>query len=130
MAKKTYVLDTNVYLTSAGSIDAYGNNDIIIPLKILDEIDKHKKRQDSVGSQAREIIRRLDHFRSGGNLSKGVRMGKGKGILKVCAYNPFCIPDDLDLYLHCRLRVVLFGKSIYQTHPYPNTLLPSSQQYG
>ncbi len=62
MAKKTYVLDTNVYLTSAGSIDAYGNNDIIIPLKILDEIDKHKKRQDSVGSQAREIIRRLDSF--------------------------------------------------------------------
>ena len=97
MAKKTYVLDTNVYLTSASSIDAFGNNDIIIPLKILDEIDKHKKRQDSVGSQAREIIRRLDHFRSGGNLSKGVRMGKGKGILKVCSYNPFCLPDDLDL---------------------------------
>ncbi|HAI43862.1 MAG TPA: phosphate starvation-inducible protein PhoH [Maribacter sp.] len=97
MAKKTYVLDTNVYLTSATAINAFGNNDIVIPLKILDEIDKHKKRQDSVGSQAREIIRRLDSFRSGGNLSKGVRMGKGKGILKVCSYNPFCLPDDLDL---------------------------------
>jgi|TARA_X000001388_G_scaffold41766_1_gene29390 PhoH-like ATPase len=97
LAKKTYVLDTNVYLTNASCINAFGNNDIIIPLKILDEIDKHKKRQDSVGSQAREIIRRLDSFRTGGNLSKGVRMGKGKGILKVCSYNPFCLPDDLDL---------------------------------
>lgn len=97
MAKKTYVLDTNVYLTSAAAINTFGNNDIVIPLKILDEIDKHKKRQDSVGSQAREIIRRLDAFRSGGNLSKGVRMGKGKGILRVSSYNPFCLPDDLDL---------------------------------
>jgi len=97
LAKKTYVLDTNVYLTSAAAINTFGNNDIVIPLKILDEIDKHKKRQDSVGSQAREIIRRLDAFRSGGNLSKGVRMGKGKGILRVSSYNPFCLPDDLDL---------------------------------
>lgn len=97
MAKKTYVLDTNVYLTNASCINAFGNNDIIIPLKILDEIDKHKKRQDSVGSQARETIRRLDSFRSGGNLSKGVRMGKGMGIVKIRSYNPFCLPDDLDL---------------------------------
>lgn len=97
MAKKTYVLDTNVYLTNASSINSFGNNDIIVPLKILDEIDKHKKRQDPVGSQAREIIRKLDYFRSKGNLSKGVRMGKGLGVIKVRSYNPLILPDDLDL---------------------------------
>ena len=52
MAKKTYVLDTNVYLTDAESILSFANNDILIPLKVLDEIDKHKKRQDTVGMQA------------------------------------------------------------------------------
>ena len=97
MAKKTYLLDTNVYLTDAQSMMAFGNNDILIPLKILDEIDKHKKRQDSVGTQARSTIRNLDQLRSKGNLSKGVRIDKGKGILRVSGYNPLCLPDDLDL---------------------------------
>ena len=47
--KKIYVLDTNVLLTNWKSLYAYQNNDIVIPLKVLEEIDKHKKRQDGVG---------------------------------------------------------------------------------
>ena len=97
MAKKTYVLDTNVYLTESNSISSFLNNDILIPLKVLDEIDKHKKRPDSVGVQARNTIRTLDQLRDKGNLYKGVRLGKGKGIVKVRSYNPLCLPDDLDL---------------------------------
>ena len=97
MAKKTYVLDSNVYLTDAESISSFGNNDILIPLKVLDEIDKHKKRQDSVGAQARSTIRKLDSLRSKGSLFKGVRIGKGKGIIKIRGYNPLCLPDDLEL---------------------------------
>ena len=97
MAKKTYVLDTNVYLTDAESILSFSNNDILIPLKVLDEIDKHKKRQDTVGVQARSTIRKLDQLRSKGNLSKGTRLEKGKGIIRVRGYNPLCLPDDLDL---------------------------------
>ena len=97
MAKKVYVLDTSVYLTDANCIKSFKNNDILIPLKVLEEIDKHKKRQDSVGSQARATIRALDEFRSKGSLSKGVRISKGLGLIKVSSYNPFCLPDDLDL---------------------------------
>ena len=97
MAKKTYVLDTNVYLTDAESISSFGNNDILVPLKVLDEIDKHKKRQDTVGVQARSTIRSLDNLRSRGSLFKGVRIDKGKGIIKIKGYNPLCLPDDLDL---------------------------------
>ena len=62
MAKKTYVLDTSVYLTDSNCINSFGNNDIVIPLKVLEEIDKHKKRQDSVGLNARNIIRNLDEY--------------------------------------------------------------------
>ena len=43
--KKIYVIDTSVYLTDASSIYSFGNHDIVIPLKVLEEIDKHKKRR-------------------------------------------------------------------------------------
>ena len=81
MAKKIYVLDTGVYLTDANCIHSFNNNDIVIPLKVLEEIDKHKKRQDSVGAQARAIIRNLDRLRSKGSLSKGVRIGAIKPLI-------------------------------------------------
>lgn len=97
MAKKTYVLDTSVYLTDSNCVNSFNNNDIVIPLKVLEEIDKHKKRQDSVGSQARSIIRKLDALRDKGSLSKGVRIEKGFGVVRVSSYNPLCLPDDLDL---------------------------------
>jgi PhoH-like ATPase len=88
MAKKIYVLDTSVYLTDANSISAFENNDIIIPFKVLEEVDNHKKRQDSVGANARKIIRKLDSLREKGSLHKGVRLDKGKGLVfvKNCDY--------------------------------------------
>ena len=95
--KKTYVLDTNVFLTCASSIFEFKNNDIIIPIKVLDEIDKHKKRQDGVGLNARSVIRILDNLRSKGNLHKGVRLGRGKGILSVRGYDVEDIPAGCDI---------------------------------
>ena len=97
MAKKIYVLDTSVYLTDSNSFLSYGNNDIIIPLKVLEEIDNHKKRQDSVGANARETIRKLDSLREQGSLYKGVRLGKGKGVLFAKLHKREDLPEDLDL---------------------------------
>ena len=100
MAKKNYVLDTSVYLTDADSLYNFGNNDVFIPLKVLEEIDKHKKRQDSVGINARKTIRTLDEMRAKGNLQKGVRLEKGKGIVKVISYEVLkdvVFPPDLDM---------------------------------
>jgi PhoH-like ATPase len=101
MAKKNYVLDTSVYLTDAEAIHGFDNHDIFIPLKVLEEIDKHKKRQDTVGINARKIIRILDDLRAKGDLYHGVRIGKGKGILKVMSYaclnKSLQFPPDLDL---------------------------------
>jgi len=98
MKKTIYVLDTSVFLTNANSVYAYGDNDIIVPMKVLEEIDKHKKRQDSVGSNARTIIRIFDDLREVGSLYKGVLLQEGKGMLTV---RPSAIdvhaylPDDL-----------------------------------
>ena len=97
LAKKIYVLDTNVYLSDANSIESFNANDIVIPLKVLDEIDKHKKRQDPVGSHARNIIRKLDKLRESGNLSNGVRVAKGKGLVWVKSFDSSVLPSDLEL---------------------------------
>tara|TARA_B000000557_G_scaffold131353_1_gene106447 strand:- start:3456 stop:4808 length:1353 start_codon:yes stop_codon:yes gene_type:complete len=99
MKKKNYILDTSVYLTNARAIYDFGRNDIIIPLKVLEEVDKHKKRQDGVGSQARQFIRILDALREKGSLSKGVRIDTGKGLVKVYdrgATDASLLPPDLD----------------------------------
>jgi len=92
---KILVLDTNVLLTDSNAISNFENADIAIPLKVLDEIDKHKKRQDSVGMHARSIIRKLDELREKGNLFEGIDVDAGK--LYVKGYDPFKLPDDLDI---------------------------------
>ena len=100
MAKKNYILDTSVYLTDADALFKFENHDIFVPLKVLEEIDKHKKRQDSVGANARKTIRTLDEFRAKGNLQKGVRINKGQGLLTVVSYEVLknvIFPPDLDL---------------------------------
>jgi len=98
--KKNYVLDTSVYLTDADSIFKFDNHDIFIPLKVLEEIDNHKTRQDSVGVNARKIIRTLDELRLKGSLQEGIRLGKRKGLLRVMSYEALkqsVFPPDLDI---------------------------------
>tara|TARA_Y100000593_G_scaffold11444_1_gene20527 strand:- start:66264 stop:67601 length:1338 start_codon:yes stop_codon:yes gene_type:complete len=82
MTKKIYVLDTSVYLTNAESIFSFDDNDIIIPLKVLEEVDKHKKRQDGAGLNARTIIRILDILRESGSLYEGVSLGREYGTVR------------------------------------------------
>ena len=95
MAKKTYILDTSVYLTDASALQSYQNNDIVIPFKVLEEVDNHKKRQDGVGTNARQLIRTLDGLREKGSLHNGIRIEKGKGIVTVVS--PKELHDGLDL---------------------------------
>lgn len=96
MAKKSYVLDTNVYLTDAHCFKKFGRNDIILPIKVLEEIDKHKKRQDGVGANARHAIRLLDELRARGNLHKGIRIGKGLGIIRAVSSDVSLLPPTMD----------------------------------
>ena len=96
MAKKIYVFDTSVCLTDVNSLKSFGTDDIVIPLKVLDEIDSHKKRQDTVGLNARLTIRLLDILREKGNLTKGTRIGKGMGLLSVRVPNHHGLIDSLE----------------------------------
>ena len=73
MAKKNLIIDTNVFLSDSECFRKFENNDLFIPIKVLEELDKHKKRQDAVGFHARRSIRTLDTLRATGSLSKGGR---------------------------------------------------------
>jgi len=95
--KKIYILDTSVFLTDYNSLFSFGEHDIVVPLKVLEEIDKHKTRQDGVGVNARNTIRVLDSLREDGNLHKGIHLRDGRGILSVRGYDPFDLPDDFDM---------------------------------
>ena len=82
MAKKNLIIDTNVFLSDSECFEKFENNDLFVPIKVLEELDKHKTRQDSVGFHARQSIKRFDALRASGSLSKGVRLGKGLGVLR------------------------------------------------
>ena len=116
--KKIYVLDTSVYLTNAECIYAFKNNDIHVPLKVFEEIDKHKKRQDAVGAQARKIIRIWDDLRTAGSLDKGVRIRKGLGIIKsisAAGITPEDLPRDLDIRVPDHLIIATALKAQRET---------------
>ena len=117
--KKNYVLDTSVFLTDASAIYKFQNHDIIVPLKVLEEIDKHKKRQDNVGVNARKIIRIFDELRNHGSLQKGVRIGKGQGIVKVMSYEclkEVIFPPDLDIHIPDHI-IIATAMAVQEQHP-------------
>lgn len=70
--KKFFVLDTNVILHDPNAVFVFGNNTVIIPIKVLEEIDKFKRDLNETGKNARTFSRMLDAMRQFGSLSQGV----------------------------------------------------------
>jgi len=127
---KTFVLDTNVLLHSAGCIGCFKEHDVVIPMAVVEELDKFKKNSDELGRNARRVIRNLDRLRESartpGALSRGValdRISPGAGgklyVLNVSAVADFdadavddvfeneldlCSPDNRILRVACALR--------------------------
>ena len=80
--KKYYILDTNVLLHDPNAIKHFGDNEIIIPMVVIEELDNFKTSSDERGKNARLIARELDALRQKGKLGKGVKLDNG-GVLKV-----------------------------------------------
>ena len=97
---KTFILDTNVLIHDPTSIFQFEENGVIIPLKVLEEIDQFKRELSERGRNARMVSRQLDELRSRGRLSDGVDLDNG-GTLQVIFANqedPFAVglcADDL-----------------------------------
>ncbi len=79
---KIYVLDTNVLIHDPKSIFNFEENEVVIPIYVIEEIDKLKKDQSQLGASARIVARKIDKLREGGKLSEGVALENG-GKLRV-----------------------------------------------
>jgi len=76
-AVKTFVIDTNVFIHRPEAIHSFRDNEIVIPLWVLEELDNLKKDRDERGRNARETIRLLDELSRHGDLREGVRLENG-----------------------------------------------------
>ena len=59
---KVFVLDTNVILHDAGCLRNFEDNDIAVPITVLEELDRFKKGNEDINFQARAFLRRLDEL--------------------------------------------------------------------
>jgi PhoH-like ATPase len=80
--KKNYVLDTNVLLYDPQAIFKFEDNDVIIPIYVIEEVDQFKRESTERGRNARTIARLLDALRGRGSLAHGVDLDTG-GNLKI-----------------------------------------------
>ena len=101
-APKIFVLDTNIILHDYRAIRKFQDNDIVIPMAVLEELDKFKKGSDALSFNARGFMRELDRLTGNRMFGKeGVPLGKHLGNIKVELNHPFpdslkdCFQDDI-----------------------------------
>ena len=80
--EKIYVLDTNVLIQAPYAIECFKENEVILPMIVLEELDNLKKDEGEKGINVRKIIRTLESYRNKGNLIEGVETDAG-GMLRV-----------------------------------------------
>lgn len=90
MGKKNFVLDTNVLLHDHKCIFNFQENDIFIPIIVLEELDKFKKGNEEINYNAREFARQLDKYTDKDFFEKGAQLGPDLGRLSIivnCSLN-------------------------------------------
>lgn len=80
---KTFILDTNVILHDADSIHMFQENDVVIPLTVIEELDHFKRGSQVINLNAREFARTLDSLTGSAIFNGGVSMGKNRGKLRI-----------------------------------------------
>ena len=82
---KHFVLDTNVLLHDPRAILQFADNEVVIPIFVLEEVDTFKKEASERGRNAREVARMLDTLRANGRLSDGIPLPEGGGRVRVAS---------------------------------------------
>ena len=77
MSRKSFVIDTNVLLHDPEAIKRFKENDVIIPLVVLEELDTMKRLSDELGKNARYVMRYIDALKNTGDVSTGVPIENG-----------------------------------------------------
>lgn len=90
--RKNFVIDTNVLLHDAGALNAFDDNDVIIPIYVIEEIDTFKKELNELGRNARFVSRQIDGYRKQGSIREGIATEGGGSIRVIFATSP--IPPE------------------------------------
>jgi PhoH-like ATPase len=119
--KKVFVLDTNVLLHDPNAIFRFNDNDIIIPITVIEEIDNFKSEMNEIGRNARETGRNLDSLRAEGQLDTGVDLKSG-GNLKI-SFCPTAYFDGMPRELS---QIVADNRIIAVAHYYSTSVYGNS----
>jgi len=84
---KTFIIDTNVLLHNPSSLFAFAEHHVVIPMIVLEELDKFKTANNELGANSREVARSLDKLRAKGSLREGVATPQGGLIQVVLRYD-------------------------------------------
>jgi len=106
MSRKTFVLDTNVFLHDPEAALKFRDSHVVIPLVVLEELDKLKRFTDELGKNARQVIRFLDGLK--GNIFKGILLSNGS-FLSMFIENKNLDRDGFPLSLEPKKHRILFA---------------------
>jgi PhoH-like ATPase len=116
--KKVFVLDTNVLLHDYRCIYNFQENNVIIPITVLEELDRFKKGNDIINYHAREFTRELDKLSGDSLFNGGVPLGKGLGKLSIETGKPFSgamqvsFPENTPDH-----RILAIADHVYRNNP-------------
>ncbi len=120
---KNYILDTNVLLHDPNSLLNFADNHVLIPIEVIEEIDRFKRESTELGRNARSVSRMLDGFRGDGSLSAGVELPTGGklqiGFQKNGGEETLFNGNSVDN------RILSFAASIQKAQPQNPTILVS-----
>jgi PhoH-like ATPase len=123
--KKNYILDTNVLLHDPNSLLNFEDNSVLIPIEVLEEIDRFKRESNELGQNARMVSRMLDGFRSSGRLNEGVALPNGGALRIIVPKNgssldfPSLSTNSVDN------RILALAASVKKSQPESQTILVS-----
>ena len=120
---KIFVLDTNVPLHDHNAIRRFQDNDLVIPIAVIEELDKFKKGNDTLAYNARHFLRSLDSISDKKSFgADGLPIGKGLGRIKVEPNHPF--PDALrDLFIDDIQDHRILATAIWVRDNHPGTFV-------
>ena len=124
--EKIFVLDTNVVLHDYRCIYHFEEHDIVIPIVVLEELDKFKKGNNQINFQAREFMRELDKLSGEALFHEGVELGEGKGRLYIETGKAFSEELAESFTEHnADNRILAITEFVKNTHPEKQTILVS-----
>ncbi|MCP9611837.1 PhoH family protein [Coprobacter tertius] len=123
-SKKNFVLDTNVILHDYKCLFNFQDNDIYLPIVVLEELDKFKKGNDQINFNAREFVRELDEITDEQLFSKGANLGPDLGKLSIIVNSEF--PDEVKNTFPTRIpdhQILAATLNLARKHPSTKTIL-------